>query len=303
LALAAAVAFEARGRGVRAGAVVVDHGIQPGSDAVARLAAEQCRSLGLGPVLVKTVAVGAGANLEARARDARYGALAEAAGQVGAAAVLLGHTLDDQAETVLLALARGSGTRSLAAMAPVRGIYRRPMLGIRRAETVEACAQAGLTPWDDPMNTPGGPHRCLRAEVRAEVLPLLAQVLGPGVILGLARTAELARMDSEALDGWADGVQARALADGEVIASELAREPAAVRRRILRRAAIAWGSGAGAVAVRHVDALDALVSDWHGQGPVALPGGVEVTRSCGKLVGNPSQQRRGADRSGPQRDG
>jgi tRNA(Ile)-lysidine synthase len=285
--LAAATAFEARGRGLRVGAVVVDHGIQPGSDAVARHAAEQCRALGLGPIQIKTLAVEPGPNLEARARDARYQAIEEAAAHIGASAVLLGHTLDDQAETVLLALARGSGTRSLSGMAPCRGLLRRPLLAIRRAETVEACAAAGLEPWDDPMNTPGGPHPSLRAEVRAMVLPKLVEVLGPGVILGLVRTAQLARADAEVLEHLADGAEARAAIGGEIVVNRLEGEPMAVRRRVLRRAAVNWGSSAGSLSVRHVDALDALVSDWHGQGPVCLPDGIEVVRACGKLVVKP----------------
>jgi tRNA(Ile)-lysidine synthase len=294
LALAAATAFEARSRGLRAGAVIVDHGIQAGSADVARGAAEQCRGLGLGPVQIRTLAVPAGGNLEARARDARYQAFAEVAEQCGARAVLLGHTLDDQAESVLLALARGSGTRSLSGMAPVRGLYRRPLLGIRRSETIAACLEADLVPWDDPMNHPGGPHRSLRAEVRAEVLPAMVQVLGTGVVLGLARTAELARADSEALDALADVAEARAVIVGEVVVDKIAVEPMAVRRRVLRRAAVAWGAGAGALTARHVDALDALVVDWHGQGPVALPDGVAVVRSCGKLVATPGTHPAGA---------
>ncbi|MDR1428505.1 MAG: tRNA lysidine(34) synthetase TilS [Bifidobacteriaceae bacterium] len=287
LALAAATAFEARGRGIRAGAVVVDHGIQPGSDAVARLAADQCRALGLGPVMIKSFVIEAGPNLEARARDARYEALGEAAGELGAAAVLLGHTLDDQAESVLLALARGSGSRALSAIPPRRGVYRRPLLAIRRAETIEACEEAGLVVWDDPMNRPGGPHRSLRAEVRATVIPVLVEVLGDGAVLGLARSAELARADSEALDRLAEDAEVRAVIGGEVLVAQLEHELSAVRRRVLRRAAVAWGAGPGSLTVRHIDALDSLISDWHGQGPVSLPDGIDAVRTCGKLVARP----------------
>ncbi|MDR1293941.1 MAG: tRNA lysidine(34) synthetase TilS [Bifidobacteriaceae bacterium] len=287
LALAAATAFEARSRGIRAGAVVIDHGIQEGSDAVARVAGDQCRSLGLGPVIVRTLTVPAGSNLEARARTARYEAIEEVARQVGATTVLIGHTVDDQAESVLLALARGSGSRSLSGIPPVRGLYRRPLLGIRRAETIQACEEAGLAPWHDPTNIPGGPHRSLRAEVRAEVLPVMVRVLGAGVVLSLARTAQLARADCEALDRLADIAEARAVIVGEVDVGELTGELEAVRRRVLRRAAVSWGSGAGTLSVRHVDALEALVMDWHGQGPVSLPGGIEVVRTCGKLVAGP----------------
>jgi tRNA(Ile)-lysidine synthase len=284
LALAAATAFEARSRGLRAGAVIVDHGLQEGSDAVARQAADQCRGLGLGPVVVKTLDVGLGPNLEARARAGRYGAIEQVAAEVGATAVLVGHTLDDQAESVLLALVRGSGTRSLSGMAPVRGLYRRPLLGIRRAETLEACREAGLEPWHDPMNNPGGAYRSARAEVRAQVLPTMVEVLGPGVVLGLARTAQLARADCQALDELADAAGVRAAIGGEVEVAALAGEPEAVRRRVLRKAALNWGAPAGSLSVRHIDALEALVMDWHGQGPASLPDGIEVVRTCGKLV-------------------
>jgi tRNA(Ile)-lysidine synthase len=117
LALAAATAFEAAGR---AGAVIVDHGLQAGSAAIAEAAAEQARSLQLDPVIVVAVTVGADGGPEAAARAARYRALSEAAASLGASAVLLGHTLDDQAETVLLGLARGSGATSLQGMRACR---------------------------------------------------------------------------------------------------------------------------------------------------------------------------------------
>ena len=199
LALAAATAFEARGR---AGAVIVDHGLQDGSAATAERAAEQARALGLDPVRVVRVQVGTDGGPEAAARTARYEALDAVAGELGAAAVLLGHTLDDQAETVLLGLARGSGAASLQGMAPEAGLYRRPLLGIRRQTTVQACADAGLEPWDDPQNADPG---FTRVRVRQTVMPLLETELGPGVAEALARTAEQLREDSEALDAFADG--------------------------------------------------------------------------------------------------
>src|SRR5690606_6604086 len=136
VALAEALAFEARHTGRPSGAVVVDHGLQEDSASVAERAAATCRRLGLSPVEVVGVTVAeTGQGLEADARDARYAALAESADRLGAAVVLLGHTRDDQAEQVLLGLTRGSGARSLAGMATERGIFRRPLLGISRAET------------------------------------------------------------------------------------------------------------------------------------------------------------------------
>ncbi|HTN59324.1 MAG TPA: tRNA lysidine(34) synthetase TilS, partial [Protaetiibacter sp.] len=195
LALAAATAFEAPRAGIRAGAIVVDHGLQEGSDAVAARAAEQARTLGLEPVLVTRVEVGTAGGPEAAAREARYAAILEAVSDTGASAALLAHTLDDQAETVLLGLARGSGGASLMGMEAEAGVLRRPLLGIRRATTRQACLDEGLEPWDDPHNLDPA---FARVRVRLHVLPLLESELGPGVAEALARTAELLRQDEEA---------------------------------------------------------------------------------------------------------
>jgi tRNA(Ile)-lysidine synthase len=212
LALAAAVAFEAPRAGLHAGAVIVDHDLQEGSLAAAGRAADQCRSLGLDPVELVSVEVrpsgsaqaGSGSGPESRARDARYGAFEEVARRLGAVAVLLGHTRDDQAEQVLLGLARGSGARSLSGMPARRGRYLRPLLGVGRATTVAACAAAGLTVWVDPHNSDPAYGR-----VRARgLLPVLEAGLGPGTVVALARTADLLREDADALDDFA--AQARA---------------------------------------------------------------------------------------------
>lgn len=193
----------------RAGAVVVDHGLQPGSDEVAAAAARACAGMGLDPVEVVRVDVGSGpGGPEARARAARYDALAAAAQRHGAAAVVLGHTMDDQAEQVLLALARGSGARSLSGMPPRRGIVRRPLLGLPRSVTVAACEALGLEPWQDPTNA--DPTQ-LRARVRTHLLPLLEEGLGPGVAAALARSAHQLREDADVLDVLAADVLRRAV--------------------------------------------------------------------------------------------
>ncbi|WP_326522631.1 tRNA lysidine(34) synthetase TilS [Cellulomonas edaphi] len=378
LALAAATAFVARRAGLRAGAVVVDHGLQQGSADVANEAADACRSLGLDPVLVRRVDVSGGGGPEKAARDARYAALEEAADDERAGAVLLGHTLDDQAETVLLGLARGSGARSLAGMPAVRGILRRPLLGLRRSETEAACRAQGLEPWHDPTNA-GAPDDPVRSRLRAEVMPALARVLGPGVPQALARTAEQLAQDAEALDALAsqllaasrvappdaptvgapphtasldpgrvgafasnrdievatrrgsdDSRAARTGRAGDASAARtghaddasaartghegderpahtahesgqaaaavvwldldvLGRAATAVRRRALRAAAVEAGSPPGSLHRVHVLALDALVTDWRGQGAAALPGGLAGARACGRLViGSPA---------------
>ncbi|MFF2833610.1 tRNA lysidine(34) synthetase TilS [Cellulosimicrobium cellulans] len=309
-ALAAATAFVAPRLGLRAGAVVVDHGLQAGSAGVAADAADRCRGLGLDPVEVRRVVVPAsGDGPEADARAARYAALDAAATEHGAAAVLLGHTLDDQAETVLLGLARGAGARSLAGMAPRRGVHRRPLLALRRAETEAVCRTLGLVWWDDPTNgpaasgdAPGAPGTAalpLRSQVRARVVPALVDVLGPGAVPALARTADLLRDDADLLDALAADLLATALVaspdDGErgpaasgaesvvLDAEVLASAHPALRRRALRSAALRAGCPASDLFAVHVDALDALVTAWRGQGPVHLPGDLRATRACGRL--------------------
>jgi tRNA(Ile)-lysidine synthetase-like protein len=277
------------------GAVVVDHGLQPGSAEVAARAADACRALGLAPVDVVRVDPRGPGGPEAAARDARYAALHAAADRLGAAAVLLGHTRDDQAEGVLLGLARGSGARSLAGMPAARGVLRRPLLGLARAQTVAACAALGLDPWHDPTNTPtttpgdaGGPAR---SRVRARVLPVLEAELGPGVAAALARSADLLREDADALDTLAADLLERALLPDAPDAPDavhldvavLAEAPPALRHRALRAAAVRAGAPAGAVTRSHVAALAALVTGWRGQGPVHLPGNVAAHRGCGRL--------------------
>src|SRR5262245_35859009 len=253
LALAAAVAHEAPKAGLAAGGVTVDHQLQPGSAGQAARAAGAMAAMGLDPVRTETVTADGPGGPEAAARAARYAALGGAADQLGAVAVLLGHTLDDQAETVLLGLARGSGARSLAGMAPRSGRYLRPLLGIRRSQTAAACAAEGLQPWQDP-------HNCDPAFTRVRVrqlMPALEEALGPGVAESLARTAALLRADAEVLDAAAaaeaaslGGTEA-ALATGW-LAADLAARPAALRLRLLRAAALAAGCPAGSLASRHL---------------------------------------------------
>jgi tRNA(Ile)-lysidine synthase len=285
LALAAALAHEASHGRVRGGGVTVDHGLQPGSADRALEVTRVLAGLGLDPVERMTVRVPGAAGHggpEAAARDARYQALDEAALRTGAQAVLLAHSRDDQAESVLLGLARGSGARSLAGMPPRRGLYRRPVLGVSRATLRTACEALGLRPWDDPHNYD---PVYARARVRHQALPALEAALGPGVAEALARTADQARADAEVLDGLADS-QAELARDGDGAwrADLLAGLPAAIRTRVLRRAAIVSGCPPGALTARHIDALDGLVTSWHGQRWTDLPGGIRGTRHCGKLL-------------------
>jgi tRNA(Ile)-lysidine synthase len=284
LALAAAVAFEAARAAVPAALVTVDHGLQDGSAAQARTVAAIGYELGFDPVEVVTVQVGRDGGREAAARTARYAALDAAAAALDAD-LLLGHTLDDQAETVLLGLGRGSGPRSIAGMRPRSGRRVRPLLGVRRATTAAACAALGLEPWDDPHNADPSYQR---VRLRREVLPLLEDVLHGGVAEALARTAEQVQDDLDALDELVDAhtlgvAQLGGVDHGDGLdVGRLAALPRAVRTRVLR----AWAlrCGAAEVTAEHVARLEALVTDWHGQGRVDLPGGVGVRRASGRLV-------------------
>ena len=276
LALAAATQQVLRRRGLPGAAVVVDHGLQQGSHQTATRARAQLSGLGFTDVVISTVLVdrAAGSGLESAARDARYRALASEA-ESRRATVLLGHTLDDQAETVLLGLARGSGTRSLAGMAARTGRYVRPLLTLRRAVTAEACAELGLDPWQDPHNVD---HAFARSRVRSRVLPLLEAELGPGVAEALSRTARLARDDADLLDSLAAAVHpARETLECAVLAAS----PPALRRRVIRSWLIA--RGATEPGYGHVLAVEELVTTWHGQRWADLPG-IRVTRVDGRLV-------------------
>jgi tRNA(Ile)-lysidine synthase len=297
LALAAATVHCARRLGVTVHGLVVDHQLQPGSAGVAGTAAQALQDLGCPQVRVLPVTVVGPGGLEAAARRARYGALRAAA--PSGALVLLGHTLDDQAETVLLGLGRGSGPRSVAGMRELDPPWGRPLLGIPRAVTAAACEALELVPWADPHNAD---PRFRRVRLRTEVLPLLENVLAGGVAQALARTAEQLREDLDVLDEQAGELLAAALRHPEahlgkpgagacldVTGSDvtaldvaaLARAPAALRRRVLRR----WllDGGVAELTDAHLRAADDLIGRWSGQGALRLPGAVELVRAQGRL--------------------
>src|SRR5215469_645834 len=303
LALAAALAHEGPRCGVRAGGVTVDHGLQPGSGDRASAVTRVLTGLGLEPVVCLPAAVPPGpghGGPEAAARTARYAALADAARRTGAVAVLLAHSRDDQAESVLLGLARGSGTRSLAGMPPRRGPYRRPLLGVGRATLRSACEALGLRPWDDPQNADPA---FARVRVRHQALPALEDALGPGIAEALARSARQLQADAEVLEDLAASQAAQVRdGDGGWQADRLAGLPAAIRTRVLRQAAIGAGCPPGALTAGHIDALDALVTAWHGQRWADLPGGVQGQRQRGRLLfiaGHPSEPAGDHESEGP----
>lgn len=297
LALAAALSFEAPKAGVRAGAVVIDHGLQARSAEVAERAAAQARGLGLDPVRVLRVDATQGApgarssGPEAAARDARYRAFETACVETGARWIMTAHTRDDQAEQVLLALARGSGARALAGIPRQRrlaggAVVVRPFVGeepsVTRLTTTRACAAQRLEPWRDPHNTDPS---YTRVRVRERILPLLEQELGPGIADSLARTALLAAEDADALDALADEIAQGQLetSEGEtaVSAALLATHPAAVRNRIIRR--IAEQDFGEYLTREHTLAIAALGVAWRGQGPIHVPG-ITVHRSGDRLI-------------------
>lgn len=306
LALAAATAFEAPKLGLAVCGIIVDHGLQQGSGAVAGAAADAARRLGVSPVCVRRVdVVNDGSGPESAARQARYDAIAAVAAEHGASDVLLGHTRDDQAESVLLGLARGAGAASLAGMRPVsaRGdlTLLRPLLDIPRADTVASCAALGIDPWHDPQNED---PRFLRVRIRTHTLPSLDADLGPGVTGALARTARLLADDTDYLDAVANAEFTRLAVVGEVAdgaphprlvsfdRSNLASLHPAIRHRIYRLAAAKVSDAS--LGLVHVDDVDRMVMVKNSPTHRDLPGTTVVrvrtqvlfysAQSCGEDV-------------------
>ena len=278
LALAHALSVEAKKLVVTVVGVTVDHQLQTQSAEQAERVIYQLSQLEITSV-IKKVDVQITEGLEASARKARYQALTETAKQENAVAVFLGHTMDDQAETVLLGLARGSGTRSLSGMAHHNGIYVRPLLEITRQQTEQYCQEVGLTFWNDPHNLDS---QFARVRVREQAMPVLEKTIGPGISEALARSAHLLRDDADALDDWA-GREQMHLDLSDLDCEHLALLPRAIRTRILKTAIYAAGSPSGTVNAEHVAAVEALISAWSGQGGLNLPGGVKVERFSGRL--------------------
>jgi tRNA(Ile)-lysidine synthase len=279
LALAYALIKEGPDLAINLIAVTVDHQLQSGSaDQAAKVQAE-LKAMGYQEVIIEKVSVKEKSGLEADARTARYAALDAVAHAYGATQVFLGHTRDDQAETVLLGLARGSGTRSLAGMAVINGKYARPFLQLTREQTVQACQEAKLNPWNDPHNENA---KFSRVRVRNSVLPVMESEIGPGIAAALARSAAILRDDADALDEMAQAVISRVdLRDLDCAA--LAELPRAIRSRVLRAAIYAAGAPSGTLSADHLSAVELLVTSWHGQGEVSVPGGVKVARISGRL--------------------
>lgn len=280
LALTAAATWVADHLDIGCTAAVIDHALQQDSADVAARAAEACGALGVQDVVVRRVTVDGRGGLEAAARDARRAALLDIASERGSEQILLAHTREDQAETVLLRLARGAGARSLAAMRMCAPPWHRPLLDMARSDVhsvaLEVCEPLGITPWSDP-------HNADQAFARVRVRGLLDDVvreLGPGVVHGLTRSAVLLGDDADLLDrlGEAEFVRVRQGASGQVCADRtaLAELPRALRTRVLRLMYAEIASPDAELTFDHVGQVDEFITRWHGQGPTRLPGDVRA---------------------------
>lgn len=279
LALAYGLLLEAKPLALRPIAITIDHQLQENSHLQAEKVARQLGEMGYLDICIEKVKVVSRAGLEADAREARYKALHQKSQEEKACKVFLGHTSNDQAETVLLGLARGSGTRSLSGMAEENGIYIRPLLSLSREITERVCKENNLDFWNDPHNEDS---KFSRVKIRREVIPYLEENLDPGISAALIRSASLLRDDGDALDLWAN-TESNALDLDDLDCLYLATLPRAIRTRILRMAALAAGTTPGTLTFEQIGALDALISRWNGQGEVSLSGGVKVARISGRL--------------------
>jgi tRNA(Ile)-lysidine synthase len=286
LALAGALALESKSLSIDIFALIIDHQLQSGSDVVAEESARKLHSLGISNVQIKKVKVEIRDGLESSARRARYKALHSFFEEEKLAAIFLGHTKNDQAETVLLGLARGSGTRSLSGMARSQERFLRPLLDISRNETEAACDELRITYWQDPHNED---RTFLRVRAR-KLIPILEEEIGPGITDALARSAKLLRDDADALDGYANQFFEK-INPEDIEINELIALPRAVRSRVIRLAIYRLGAPAGSLSADHIQPIEALITQWRGQGASSLPGGVKVERISGRL----SLSRRGGE--------
>jgi tRNA(Ile)-lysidine synthase len=287
LALAAACEFEAKKLGLKIAAAVIDHSLQNNSDKVAAQTAKTLAALGFEEVVVKKIAVGKAGGPEAAARTARYTALETLRQKTKSHFIVLGHTSSDQAETVLLGLVRGSGSKSLSGMSAKTGLLLRPLLGIERSTTEAFCKDSGIKYWSDPQNKD---EKFLRVMIRKHVLPFLEKQLGGSVAASLVRTSDQLREDNTYLEAQADkSFKKYAKVSGSGIgfdAKALEKLPAAILNRVIKKALDSFGSESSRT---HVLAVSDLVLSWHGQKPLALPG-VRVVRKGNTISFEPNRR-------------
>ena len=278
--MALAIALFAECGGEKVIPVVVDHGLQPNSDQITAKVVAQLKAIGYKRVETAVAQVIVTDGLEASARRARYKVFHQFIDSYQPKYFLLAHTLNDQAETALLGLARGSGARSLSGMATQNNLFVRPLLKITRQMSEAACTEAGIDFWSDPHNQD---LKFARVRVRKNVLPTLEENLGPGITEALVRTADLLREDADALDGFANEFFAQVDSKNLEI-NDLERLPKAIRSRVLRLAIYQAGAPSGSLTAEHIEAAEALISNWHGQKEVSLPGNVKLLRNSGRIV-------------------
>ena len=278
--MALAIALFAERGGEKVIPVVVDHGLQPNSDQITAKVSAQLKTIGYKRVETAVAQVIVTDGLEASARRARYKVFHQFIDSYQPKYFFLAHTLNDQAETALLGLARGSGARSLSGMATQNNLFVRPILRITRQISEAACAEAGIDFWSDPHNQD---LKFARVRVRKNVLPTLEENLGPGITEALVRTADLLRDDADALDGFANEFFAQVDPNNLEI-NDLERLPKAIRSRVLRLAIYQAGAPSGSLTAEHIEAAEALISNWHGQKEVSLPGNVKLLRNSGRIV-------------------
>ena len=279
LLLAHCLNLEGAKDSLRISAVVIDHQLQERSGEIAEQTKNRLHKMGISAVEVIKVDVLKKDGLEADARSARYLALAASAEKLKANAIFLGHNQDDLAESVLLGLTQGAGTKSLAGMATQSGLYVRPFLSLTREEIIAACNEAEIVYWSDPHNDD---ERFTRVKIRKQILPLMESQLGPGIKEALARSARIFREDSDALETLTEEIFATISNPESIDVELLERLPAALRKRVIRRALTRLG--ATRLSSEQLDWVDALISQWHGQGAVALPAGVTARRESGRLA-------------------
>ena len=260
--------------------IVIDHGLQDGSAQITSQTIDRLKQIGFTQVESARAQVTMTDGLEASARRARYQLFNQFIDTYQPKYFLLAHTLNDQAENVLLGLARGSGTRSLSGMAEQSNIYIRPLLKISREITTAACDEAQLQIWSDPHNED---LRFSRVKTRLNVLPTLEANLGPGITNALARSADLLRDDADALDGFALEYFNQ-VDQFNLDVKDLERLPKAIRTRVLRLAIYRAGAPVGSLSAEHIASSEALISDWHGQKEVSLPGNVKLLRNSGRIT-------------------
>ncbi len=260
--------------------IVIDHGLQEGSAQITSQTVDRLKQIGFIQVESARAQVTMTDGLEASARRARYQLFNQFIETYQPKYFLLAHTLNDQAENVLLGLARGSGARSLAGMAVKNNIFVRPLLKISREVTTAACSEAGIEIWSDPHNED---LRFTRVRVRKNLLPIIEDNLGPGITEALVRSADLLRDDADALDGFASEYFNQA-DPFSLDVKELERLPKAITTRVLRLAIYKAGAPAGSLSAEHIAAAQALISDWHGQKEVSLPGNVKLLRNSGRIT-------------------